>query len=177
MRQTIIEDPQCDRCRETEEHTLHALWLCPMLDVVWSDFELWACRTSTQFLDFRELLSWIMKEHHKPELFAFMVWAIWSQRNKTRLQQPCCDLQQLAQECEAHLAKFLDINPLPRPRPSQPQAHWQPPQADAVKINFDGANFSELKKSGIGVVIRDSAGQVLASMSQQINQAYFSRGG
>ena len=172
MRRTIIEDPHCDRCRETEEHTLHALWLCPTLDVVWSDSELWACRTSTQFLDFRELLSWIMKEHHKPELFAFMVWAIWSQRNKTRLQQPCCNLQQLAQDCEAQLAEFLDINPLPRPRPSQSQAHWQPPQANAVKINFDGANFSELKKSSIGVVIRDSAGQVLASMSQQINQAY-----
>ena len=106
-----------------------------------------------------------MKEHHKPDIFEFMVWVIWTQRNKTRLQQPCYNLQQLAQECEAHLAEFLDINPLPRPRPSQPQAHWQPPHVDAVKIIFDGANFSELKKSGIGVVARDSAGQVLASMS------------
>ena len=67
---------------------------------------------------------------------------------------------------------FLDINPLPRPRSPQPQAHWKPPQTDAMKINFEGANFSELKKSGIGVVVRDSAGQVLASMSQKINQAY-----
>ncbi|XP_075665671.1 uncharacterized protein LOC142635397 [Castanea sativa] len=50
--------------------------------------------------------------------------------------------------------------------------HWQPPQADVVKINFDGANFSETNTSGIGVVVRDSAGNVLASMSQQLCQAY-----
>ena len=77
----VIEDPHYDRCREADEHTLHAFWPCPMLDVVWSDSKQWAYRMSTQFLDFRELLSWIMKEHHKPELFALMVWAIWTQRN------------------------------------------------------------------------------------------------
>ena len=41
-----------------------------------------------------------------------------------------------------------------------------------VKINFDGANFSETNTSGIGVNVRDSAGNVLASMSQQLRQAY-----
>ena len=41
-----------------------------------------------------------------------------------------------------------------------------------VKINFDGANFSETNTSGIGVVVRDSAGNVRASMSQQLSQAY-----
>ena len=40
-----------------------------------------------------------------------------------------------------------------------------------VKINFDRANFSETNTSGIGVIVRDSAGNVLASMSQQLCQA------
>ena len=77
---TVIEDPHCDRCREADEHTLHALWLCPMLDVVWLDSEQWACQTSTKSLDFRELLFWIMREHHKPKLFAITVWTIWTQK-------------------------------------------------------------------------------------------------
>lgn len=47
---------------------------------------------------------------------------------------------------------------------------------DLVKINFDSANCSSTNKSGLGVVIRDSMGQVLASCSKVVNQAYGSSG-
>ncbi|KAK9989714.1 hypothetical protein SO802_029953 [Lithocarpus litseifolius] len=41
-----------------------------------------------------------------------------------------------------------------------------------MKINFDGAVFSSENWSGIGVVIRDSAGLVIASCSQCLSHAY-----
>ena len=34
VRRTIIEDLLCDRCHETQESPLHALWLCNELDTV-----------------------------------------------------------------------------------------------------------------------------------------------
>ena len=37
-----------------------------------------------------------------------------------------------------------------------------------MKINFDGAWFRELDKGGLGVVIRNGEGQVLAALSEQI---------
>ena len=46
------------------------------------------------------------------------------------------------------------------------------PLVGLVKINFDGAIFGASNMSGIGVVIRDSNGDVLASCSQKIRQAY-----
>ena len=49
---------------------------------------------------------------------------------------------------------------------------WRAPQAGFVKVNFDGAVFSELNMSGIGVVIRDNNGAVLASCSEKMFQAY-----
>ena len=49
---------------------------------------------------------------------------------------------------------------------------WQALQVGFVKVNFDGAVFGELNKSGVGVVIRDSNGAVLASCSEKIFQAY-----
>ena len=49
---------------------------------------------------------------------------------------------------------------------------WRCPQAELVKISFDGAVFSASNMSGIGVVIWDSNGAVLASCSQKIPQAY-----
>ena len=45
---------------------------------------------------------------------------------------------------------------------------WYPPTAGEVKTNYDGAMFRESDKAGIGVVIRDSEGQVLAALSEQI---------
>ena len=40
-----------------------------------------------------------------------------------------------------------------------------------VKINFDGAIFKIENKSGIGVVVRDHTGAVLASMAQSFSPA------
>ena len=41
-----------------------------------------------------------------------------------------------------------------------------------MKINCDGATFKEQNKSGVGVVICDENGMVLASMAKQIPQLY-----
>ncbi|KAK9990612.1 hypothetical protein SO802_025597 [Lithocarpus litseifolius] len=41
-----------------------------------------------------------------------------------------------------------------------------------VKINCDGARFTKENRAGIGVVIRNSEGLVLGSLSKQIYQAY-----
>ena len=49
---------------------------------------------------------------------------------------------------------------------------WQAPQAVFMKVNFDGAVFGELNKSGVGVVIRDNNGTILGSCSEKLSQAY-----
>ena len=51
-------------------------------------------------------------------------------------------------------------------------SRWSSPQDGLVKINFDGAVFSESNQSGVGVVIRDNNGAVLASYSEKIHQTY-----
>ena len=49
---------------------------------------------------------------------------------------------------------------------------WSAPPAGFVKVNFDGAVFDDANRAGIGVVIRDNYGAVLASCSESIFQAY-----
>lgn len=44
---TIINSPLCDRCKLEPETTLHALWSCSKLDVMWEDGSNWACRRTT----------------------------------------------------------------------------------------------------------------------------------
>ena len=50
----------------------------------------------------------------------------------------------------------------------RPRVKWKVPPTEFYKINFDGAMFKEEDRAGIGVIIRDSQGLVLASMSQVI---------
>lgn len=48
---------------------------------------------------------------------------------------------------------------------------WEEIKA-AYKINYDGTIFAKENKSGIKVVVRDYHGQVIASLVQQLGQAY-----
>ena len=56
--------------------------------------------------------------------------------------------------------------------PTSASFSLEAPTNRSCEINFDGAVFSDVNKSGVGVVARDCNGSVLASMSQQILQAY-----
>ena len=47
-------------------------------------------------------------------------------------------------------------------------ATWTPPQDNWYKINFDGATFADDNSAGLGVVIRNKDGRVMASLSQKI---------
>ena len=55
---------------------------------------------------------------------------------------------------------------------STPQTKWTAPTPDSYKINYDGALSNADNKSGIGVVVRDCHGDVIASLVQQLDQAY-----
>ena len=49
---------------------------------------------------------------------------------------------------------------------------WFPPAAMEFKANFDGAWFNESEEAGIGVVVRDSSGQVLAALTEKIKKPH-----
>ena len=42
---------------------------------------------------------------------------------------------------------------------------WKPPNFGLYKTNFDGALFAAQVNAGIGVVIRDWEGQIIAALS------------
>ena len=72
----------------------------------------------------------------------------------------------------AEFAQSITTPLFPRVTATPPQTRWRPPHLGLVKINCDGATFKEQNKSGVGVVIRDGNGLVLASLAKQIPQLY-----
>ncbi|XP_075668465.1 uncharacterized protein LOC142638332 [Castanea sativa] len=75
---------------------------------------------------------------------------------------------QILEQAREKLQEFSSLHkPTPPPR-TTPASCWRPPDHDYVKINFDGALFSKENRPGIGVVKRNEARLVLASLSHQI---------
>ena len=77
----------------------------------------------------------------------------------------------LVQWTRQYLREYHEANDVP-PRMSRPQVVvWTPPPMSRYKVNVDCAVFSAQKSEGVGVLIRDPFGQVVAAISKKINAA------
>uniref|UniRef100_A0A2N9FDK7 Reverse transcriptase domain-containing protein n=1 Tax=Fagus sylvatica TaxID=28930 RepID=A0A2N9FDK7_FAGSY len=141
----VIPTPLCDLCQDHCEDGLHALWTCPIVKQIWEsapDFS--ALRTSAP-TSFSELAC------------------------KDRLNLPSEDYIQTWNRAQALLHEYLAVTTEEKiAKPNLSQVRWKPPQTNYYKVNFDGAIFKDSNAGGIGVVIRDNAGMVIATLSQKV---------
>ena len=102
------------------------------------------------------------------ELFLTTAWHKWLHRNKTRLQEHTVPLEMIRDAAYKFLQIFKQSRDYPcSRRPIKPRRtrRWMPPKPGEYKINFDEAMFSESEEAGIGVVVRDSSGQVITALA------------
>ena len=55
-------------------------------------------------------------------------------------------------------------------KPKLAPIKWITPSPSELKVNFDGATFAESDEVGIGVIIRNKSGKVMATLSEKIVQ-------
>ena len=160
-----------DHCHSATEDVHHALWDCHELLALWESNALWQFRRTKKFSNFFELVSHDLEEKKNPELFATLVWMIWSRRNTLRTSSKPFPFSQVTPSASQTLQTFAQVLPAPRMQSGAlPKQHvrWNPPPPMSLKINFDGAVFHETDEEGLGVVVRDHQGRVMASMSEKI---------
>ena len=112
----------------------------------------------------------MQKNHRLFPLFAVTAWSVWHHRNKFRLQSATVPLDRVVDFAENYLQNFTDRFGQQGllVKNAATAASWCPLYENQVKINFDGALFGDLDSAGIGVVIRNSEGRVLAAFSEKI---------
>ena len=98
-------------------------------------------------------------------LFAVTAWSIWHHQNKSRIQEHSLPLERIASFAEDYLRGFKTLD-----RPKQKTRRtvlkkWSPPILGSLKTNFDGAMFGESDEAGLRVVICNSEGEIMATLS------------
>ena len=142
MSRKILEDRICERCKLAIEDSVHTVWSCPELDVVWADQEKWGFRCEIEFTCVRELLSWMIEEGKSLELLAYMAWTVWNQRNKVRLNLQAYPLHQVTEQIAELLAQYranIEASSMQVKSHGNGGNRWRASQAGFVKVNFDGA--------------------------------------
>ena len=81
-------------------------------------------------------------------------------------------MSHLAQTANDRFHEFKAVQPSALPSLRQRHVTWSPPAPNIFKINYDGAIFADTNRSGIGVVIHNGDGLVIASLVQPLNQAF-----
>ena len=106
----------------------------------------WCFRSEVEFIDVKELLSWLIVEGKSLELFAYTAWMVWNQRNKVHVNQQALSLHQVAEQAKQKLVQFRADWQNTEVQVTDSNIgglRWTSPQDGLVKINFDKAVFSE----------------------------------
>ncbi|XP_075662942.1 uncharacterized protein LOC142632422 [Castanea sativa] len=139
----ILENNMCPICNRFPETTIHALCECGAAQDVSEDVL---------------------------ELFLVQGWLIWHQRNRVvhggSLQEPgrfnvrASSFLEEYKEAQSQLAVPVTIGHL---------QSWLPPEGMIFKLNFDAAIFMDALASGVGVIIWNEMGEVMAVLSSRGN--------
>ncbi|KAK9285435.1 hypothetical protein L1049_024628 [Liquidambar formosana] len=115
-------------------------------------------------------------QHADKELFAqilLTLWAIWLGRNRWVFEgirdEPYVTVGKAAMLWHDFSEAAVTQGNLTR---SRPLIHWRPPQMGVYKINVDGALFKEHHCVGLGVIVRDWEGQVIAASSKKLSGTF-----
>ncbi|KAL0003645.1 hypothetical protein SO802_011206 [Lithocarpus litseifolius] len=123
------------------------------------------CGSAPDLLIFGRLICTSFSD--KPE--SFVVFRNW--RNKVRLKHPTYPLSQPFFQASQALQDFqrtLSSPPVRLLAPAPSQIHWLPPPVSSIKVNFDGALFRDINAAGLGVIVSDHRGRVIASVSEKV---------
>nr|POE75016.1 isoform 5 of dol-p-man:man(7)glcnac(2)-pp-dol alpha-1,6-mannosyltransferase [Quercus suber] len=126
---------------------------------------------NVQLASFRDLFQDILllKSPKFAKLFAFIAWSIWFKSNAQRVGSLTILISKIYKDVVERRQEYQMVqdSPLPSPLVAHP-AHWLPHSLNQYKANCDGAVFRDINSAGLGVVIRDSVGLIIATLSERI---------
>uniref|UniRef100_A0A803QSN3 Reverse transcriptase domain-containing protein n=1 Tax=Cannabis sativa TaxID=3483 RepID=A0A803QSN3_CANSA len=169
-------DPWCCGCGNEEETIEHGIWFCPAIKEIWQHFLLW--KTINRWKgETKHMLMAIKQQTTKADFLMFILlsWLIWNRRNKKRLKLHSlpnnlwCRWAQLEMDVmmHNHSNSTQPLKPM-----TTPAGGWDPPHPGTLCINTDASVLCKEWKIGLGAVIRNHEGAVVAAEIKQQRGCY-----
>lgn len=168
----VVMDSVCRRCHSNREDVFHALVGCRAARKVWKLTEFYE---DIKILAHQDMLSVLqdlagMRKKDDLGLIIATCWAIWYARNRVvnegKQEDPQITAARAAATADSYLRiKCPNVQVVPRQHNNNQQV-WNPPPIGWYKVNVDAAIQMANSKAGLGVVIRDSSGKILAAAVQ-----------
>ncbi|KAH9781766.1 putative reverse transcriptase/RNA-dependent DNA polymerase [Citrus sinensis] len=165
----VVEEPTCKRCKLSVETISHALLECKAARKIWLQSPFSAPRLEANSQDIFSTLQNMAKELRKSdlELMVALCWSAWYARNKCIFDGRELNPIISAAKAESVLTAFQRVR---KPQQShisisikEKQQEWLPPPQNVFKVNVDAAFNSKNLSAGVGAVIRDSNGKIVAA--------------
>jgi ribonuclease HI len=165
-----IPDTSCIFCNQEAETDLHLFCHCDALSIFWK---------ATTFgvdpiiLPGQSILEWInglvySLSMHDTELLFMCLWVLWTERNRLMWNGGTCNPYFMATCPSRLLDDYLSVHPHKGKKKKRPISYWCFPPSGRLKINVDGSFHAASGKGGIGVIIRNEDGRVLAALQRSL---------
>ena len=147
-------------------------WFCEKAKDVWGNSKLVFPFHIEPWWSFMDVVGQIVKSKVTVsgllETTMTLCWEIWKNRNSVRHGGTGRSGKAIVQRALALMQEYHAVTEeAPTPRPTE-AVKWHPPDHPCYKVNVDAAVLKELNATGMGMVVRDWEGNVLAAMSKRI---------
>ncbi|XP_018853114.2 uncharacterized protein LOC109015083 [Juglans regia] len=163
----ITEKPWCPICLNEEETVFHMAWNCPATQDVWGQCSRILQKRFFPLMSFRELWNLICQvaDMKVLEEFATVSRLIWNRRNKFIFQQVFLHPNEVIRQASEALIEMETCRITRSIQPKEDQKErWTPPPEFLFKMNWDASVDKFRGRIGIGVIIRDHKGLMIAAL-------------
>ena len=96
----------CDRCKAQTEDCSHTLFFCSDVQGVWAGDQQWHWLSMMQGKTAMEIFNHALEKDKDPSLLAYMAWTLRNRRNKARVNETQCPLNQILQLTKERRKEF-----------------------------------------------------------------------
>ncbi|KAL5550019.1 hypothetical protein UlMin_000195 [Ulmus minor] len=158
-------DKTCFRCKSHIESIFHALWNCKLVK------DIWILCSFSHFIDQNweyDIIGFLWRMHNllSPKefhLFIMISWQVWAARNSYFHKNSCPFPKRVVDDAFKWLDDFISIFDL-KPKNGTNRSddtRWKPPDRGKFLINVDTTTDIKSGTLGLGIIIRNSVGDVL----------------
>jgi hypothetical protein len=168
----IVSSSTCPTCQDGAESVLHILWDCAYAKECWQNSPLSHLCTLPRPSSWNDLVELVLRKEVSPvkEIFFVLAWMIWGCRNDAWLKKPQLEASMTGPKAVTYVEEYLEANKRVDSTRPFTKNKWLPPPNDCVKLNVAWQRFKESKTYGVGSVIWDYTGALLAAHCEILPQ-------